>query len=144
MQVAHIEDRALNAHLARNDRFAELDEMSFADLLTLEEDTDEWSLLDDIRAELRDRRDDAKAALVSLFINQCKTGGEIPMPVGGKPAQWLTTAYLIEAVGADEWSSMTADVLVGLIDRDRLIAAMAEEYANEQSEDLLRYGWSAQ
>lgn len=142
------ESRALNAHLAREDRFANLDEMSFADLLSLEDDLSEgsqWSLLDDVRSEMDVRCSDAKVALVRLFVEQCKVGGMLPMVVdGGKLGNWLTTVYLTESFGATQWGSMAADVLTGLIDRDRLVAAMAAEYANEQADDLLAAGWSAQ
>ena len=147
MQVAQFEDRALNAHLARADRFAELDELSFAELLSLEDDLSEgsqWSLLDDVRAELESRRDAAHEALCELFVAQCKVGGILPMAPGKQIENWTSSVYLTESFGKAKWGAMVADVLLGLIERDRLLRAMAEEYATEQCESLLKAGWSAQ
>jgi hypothetical protein len=151
MQVAHIESRALNAHLARTDRFAELDELSYTELQSLEDDLSEgsqWSLLDDVRAELRDRREDAKEALSKLFVEQCKVGGMLPMvvPAGALSIRaqlgtWTASAYLTESFGDAKWGSMVSDVLLGVIDRERLLRAMGEEYASMQAEDLLRAGY---
>lgn len=144
MQVAHIEDRALNAHLAREDRFAELDEMSFTELQSLEDDLSEgsnWSLHDDVKAELAERKSDAEEALAKLFVEQCRVGGMLPMVVGGKLGSWLATAYLAESFGATQWGSMAADVLTGFIDRERLLRAMAIEYAEQQCLDLLKAGY---
>lgn len=139
------EDRALNAHLAREDRRAELDEMSYADLLGLEDDLSEgsqWSLLDDVRSEMDARCSDAKVALAKLFVEQCKVGGMLPMVVDGdKLGNWLATAYLTESFGDAKWGSMVADVVTGLITRERLIRAMAEEYVEQQTEDLLKAGY---
>lgn len=141
------ESRALNAHLAREDRFAELDELSFTELQSLEDDLSEggsWTLLDDVRAELAERKSDAEEALATLFVEQCKVGGMLPMVVGGKLGNWLATAYLAESFGATQWGSMAADVLTGFIDRERLLRAMGVEYAEQQVDDLLKAGWSAQ
>lgn len=138
------ESRALNAHLARTDRFSELDEMSYADLQSLEDDLSEgsqWSLLDDVKAELAERKSDAEEALAKLFFEQCKVGGMLPMVVGGRLGSWLATAYLTESFGATQWGSMAADVLTGFIDRERLLRAMAIEYAEQQAESLLRAGY---
>jgi hypothetical protein len=138
------ESRALNAHLAREDRFADLDEMSFADLQSLEDDLSEgsqWSLLDDVRAELEQRREDAEEALAKLFVEQCKVGGMLPMVVGGKLGNWLATVYLTESFGDGKWGLMAADVLLGAIPRERLLRAMGEEYAEQQVEDLLKAGY---
>lgn len=141
------ESRALNAHLAREDRFAELGEMSFAELQSLKDDLSEgsqWSLLDDVRAELKRRREDAGEALTKLFVEQCKVGGMLPMVVGGKLGNWLATAYLAESFGDGKWGAMAADVLTGFMDRERLVRAMGEEYGEQQAGDLLKAGWSAQ
>jgi hypothetical protein len=141
------ESRTEFAHHARTDRFAELDEMSFTELQSLEDDLSEgsqWSLLDDVRAELAERKSDAEEALAKLFVEQCKVGGMLPMVVGGKLGSWSATAYLTESFGDGKWGLMAADVLLGAIPRVRLLRAMAEEYAEQQTEDLLKAGWSAQ
>jgi hypothetical protein len=144
MQVAQFEDRALNAHLAREDRFADLDELSYTELQSLEDDLSEgsqWSLLDDVRAELAERKSDAEEALAKLFVAACMSCGNVPMVVGGKLGSWSATAYLTESFGDAKWGSMAADVLTGFIDRERLLRAMGVEYAEQQTEDLLRAGY---
>lgn len=148
------ETRTESAHHARADRFAELDELSFAELLSLEDDLSEgsqWSLLDDVRSELERRRDDADEALRTLFVEQCKVGGMLPMvvPAGALSVRsqlgtWTASGYLTESFGDAKWGAMVADVLIGLVDRERLLRAMAEEYATEQAESLLKAGWSAE
>jgi hypothetical protein len=143
MQVAY-ESRTEAAHHARTDRFAELDELSFTELQSLEDDLSEgsqWSLLDDVKAELAERKSDAEEALAKLFVEQCKVGGMLPMVVDGKLGNWLATVYLTESFGDAKWGSMVADVLTGFIDRERLLRAMAIEYAEQQAESLLRAGY---
>lgn len=142
MQVAY-ESRTEAAHHARNDRFAELDEMSFAELLSLEDDLSEgsqWSLLDDVRAELKSRLEDAEEALAKLFVEQCAAVGSIPMPDGGKVEPWTIDTYISVSIDAG-WGSMAADALLGRIPRERLFAAMAEEYGEQQANDLLKAGY---
>jgi hypothetical protein len=146
MQVAY-ESRTEAAHHARNDRFAELGEMSFADLYELENELSEgsdWSLHDDVKAEIAERVSDAEEALAKLFVEQCKVGGMLPMVTGGKLGSWLATVYLTESFGDGKWGAMAADVLTGFMDRERLVRAMGEEYGSMQAEDLLKAGWSAQ
>ena len=125
-----------------------LEALTFAQLLDLQEESagdDSYDTFNDVARELRNRRDDAKVALVKLFVEQCKVGGMIPMVIeGGKLGAWLATVYLTESFGASEWGAMAADVLTGFMDRDRLVAAMASEYAAQQSEDLLRAGYEVQ
>lgn len=122
-----------------------LDELTFQQLLDLQDESsedDSWDTFNDVARELKSRRTDAKTALAKLFVEQAKVGGMVPMTSAGELCKWLMSVYLTESVGVTAWASMMADVLVGLIDRDRLIAAMATEYANEQAEDLLRAGWT--
>src|SRR4051812_49384930 len=110
MQVAHIEDRALNAHLARTDRFAELDEMSFAELVSLEADLSEgndWSLHDDVKAEIAERVSDAEEALAKLFVERATKGGDLPMPCGKRIDYMLTDRYIQEAIGGEFCSMAT-------------------------------------
>lgn len=148
MQVAQVtEDRALNAHLARADRFTELAELSFKDLLELEDELSEggqWSLLDDVRSELEERRDGANDALHALFLVQCTTNGVLPMGVSGKVENWAAAVYLTESFGDAKWGAMVSHVLLGLTARESLLLAMADEYASEQAESLLKAEWVPQ
>jgi len=143
--ITAAEDRALNAHLARTDRFAELDEMSFAELLSLEDDLSEgsqWSLLDDVRAELAERRDEGRAALERTFIQAILTRGTIPMVDSGKLSSWLASVYLTETLATAGGVALAVELMLQPVTRTAAILALAREYVEEQSEDLLRAGWT--
>lgn len=140
---AHRAMQAAPAQLIGNEP---LEALTFAQLLELQEESagdDSYDTFNDVARELHNRRDDAKVALVNLFVEQCKVGGMLPMVSGNAIGNWTMAAYLTESLTTKEWAAMTADVLTGFVDRDRLIAAMAAEYANEQAEDFLRAGWTA-
>jgi hypothetical protein len=139
------ESRALSAHLARTDRFADLAEMSFTDLLSLEDDLSEgsqWSLLDDVRAELAERRDEGRAALERTFIQAILTRGTIPMVDGGKLGCWLASVYLTETLATAGGVALAVELMLQPVTRAAAILALAREYVEEQAEELFRAGWT--
>ena len=146
MQIAnHTVDRALSAHLARTDRFSDLAEMSFTDLLSLEDDlsvSSQWSLLDDVRAELAERRDEGRAALERAFIRAVLTRGTIPMVDGGKLVSWLASVYLTETLATAGGVALAVELMLQPMTRSAAILALAREYVEEQAEELLRAGWT--
>jgi hypothetical protein len=139
------EDAALCAHLARVDRFADLAEMSFADLLSLEDDLSEgsqWSLLDDVREELKTRREDAKAALRALFVTACDTNGMVPMADKGQVVQWGIWVYMTEALSTGDGLALAVRLALAPSEREQIIGALSLEYASDCADDLLRAGWT--
>ena len=127
------------------DRFAHLGEMSFTDLLSLENDLSEngeWLLLDDVRLELAARRTDAKHALWNLFAKSIQTRDVLPTVIGGVLTS-IQIEYLIsEWSQTNEASTKTAAMIFDVAERDRVIENLSIEYAIDNAEDLLRAGWT--
>ena len=134
-----LHDAAFSGHEA-------LDELSFQQLLDLQDEAsedDSFDTFNDVSRELRDRRSDAKVALVKLFFAACDSFGTIPQVIGGKLGCVLISVYLTEAMGTIASTSQAVRLLLAPADRAEIIGALAAEYANENAEDLLRAGWQA-
>lgn len=139
--------RAMQAeHLGALVGTESLDELSFQQLLDLQDEAsedDSFDTFNDVSRELKTRRDDAKTALVKLFITACGSHGTIPVPCGREVMVQFIVDYLREALGTNAGTTLAIDMVMSPFGRDRSIAALAAEYANEQCEDLLRAGWTA-
>lgn len=146
--MAH-EDRALNAHLARQDKFAELGEMDYADLFDMEEKlsvSGDWSLLDDVRHEMNMRKASGMGALTRVFADAVKTNGAIPWveftgagkKLGTRDVSW----WLTEWAGTQDATAKCVGLVLDPSSRSRLIAALAAEYAKEEADELLCVGWT--
>ena len=143
--ITSAEDRALNAHLARTDRFAELDEMSFAELLTLEDDLSEgsqWSLLDDVRLELNVRRAEALGRLSRVFADAIRTHADLPMVHASAVGSMSIDAWVAEWATTNDGAAAAKSMLFNITARARWVADLAAEFAKDNAEELLRAGWS--
>lgn len=122
-----------------------LDELSFQQLLDLRDevsDDGDWDALSDIDVELAHRRDEGKDALERRFIQAMLTSGTVPMTDGGKLCVWLASVYLAEALATDGGVALAVELLLRPLTRSAAILTLAREYVAEQSEDLLRAGWT--
>lgn len=161
--------RAMQAMPAELIGTESLDELTFQQLLDLSDEASEDDSLDtfnDVARELKVRRDEAKAALATLFVAACRVGA-----VGMDTLMPRTVTYNAADDGqADRWAYVRQDkplrwflrefsetkaasaVLDALLvtapelletNRDLAVRRVAREYAEAEFEGLLRAGWLA-
>jgi len=138
-------DAKLAAQMGLLDGSEALAELSFQQLLDLRDecsDSGDWDALSDIDVALTERRDEGKAALERTFIQAMLTRGTVPMTQDGKLCSWLASVYLTEALATDGGVALAVELLLQPVTRTAAILALAREYVAEQSEDLLRAGWT--
>lgn len=122
-----------------------LEELTFQQLLDLSDEAsedDSFDTFNDVARELKTRRDDGRAALERAFIQAVLTRGAVPMVDGGKLCNWLASVYLTETLATAGGVALAVELMLQPVTRTAAILALAREYVEEQSEDLLRAGWT--
>ena len=143
--IARAVEAIADAQLEKLTGAESLSELSFATLLDLRDEVSEsgdWDALTDIDHELAERRDEGKAALERTFIQAMLTRGAVPMTAGGKLCTWLASVYLTESLGTNAGVVLSVELMLQPVTRTAAILALAREYVADQSEDLLRAGWT--
>jgi hypothetical protein len=123
-----------------------LEELTFQQLLDLQDEAsedDSFDTFNDVARELKTRRDEAKSALTRLFVKACEQDLTVPMTSAWTVFEMPIRSYLSEAMNTNSGTEQAIRLLLSPADREEIVGALAAEYANEQSEDLLRAGWLA-
>lgn len=144
--IALASHRAMQAMPAELIGTESLEELTFQQLLDLQDEASEDESLDtfnDVARELKTRRDEAASALARLFVKACEQDLTVPMTSAWTVFEMPIRSYLSEAMNTNSGTEQAIRLLLSPADRAEIVGALAAEYARDQSEDLLRAGWLA-